>query len=65
LAPAFVSATDYRLKLNDPANSGAGGCCVDKVAAPGTPNADHDVDRTARPKGVGATPFDVGAHEAQ
>jgi hypothetical protein len=62
LTPEFAGASDFRLKTPSAANTA---CCIDKLAAPGTPNADHDVDRTARPKGVGAMPFDVGAHEAQ
>jgi hypothetical protein len=65
--PAFQSATNYRLELNNPANVGVGGCCVDKLAAPSPApaNLDHDIDRTTRPKGAGAMNYDIGAHEAQ
>jgi hypothetical protein len=55
--PTFTS--DYHLVANDVTN---GACCVDKIAAPGTPNADHDVDATHRPKGAS---WDIGAHEVQ
>jgi hypothetical protein len=67
LMPVFESATNYRLKLNDAANVGPSGCCVDKLGAPSPapPNLDHDVDRSARPKGAGAKSYDIGAHEAQ
>jgi hypothetical protein len=61
-SPAFVSGTDFHLKANDAANTA---CCVDKIPtanAPSTPNADHDVDNTRRPKGAG---WDYGAHEVQ
>lgn len=62
LAPTFQSATNYHLVAGDTMNLA---CCIDKLAAPGTPNADHDVDYTARPKGTGASPYDIGAHEVQ
>jgi hypothetical protein len=64
--PVFVASGsstphDYHLKLNDPANVGASGCCVDKIApAAGLPN--HDVDNDTRPLGAG---LDIGADEAQ
>jgi hypothetical protein len=58
--PSFTP--DYHLKLNDTANAGDGGCCVDKIMNPGTANSDHDVDSTHRPKGAS---WDVGAHEVQ
>jgi hypothetical protein len=58
--PSFTP--DYHLKLNDTANVGDGGCCVDKIMNPGTENSDHDVDSTHRPKGMS---WDVGAHEVQ
>ena len=61
--PAFVSMTDFHLDV------GAGlaanqTCCIDKITAPTTPNADHDVDRGPRPKVAGGK-ADIGAHEAQ
>jgi len=61
--PAFVSMTDFHLDV------GAGlaanqTCCIDKISAPTTPNADHDVDRGPRPKVAGGKD-DIGAHEAQ
>jgi hypothetical protein len=66
LNPAFFSASDFHLDVSTaPARTTNAACCVDKLAAPGTPNADHDVDRTSRPKGSSLTPYDVGAHEAQ
>jgi hypothetical protein len=40
-------------------------CCIDKLPTPMTPYSDHDVDFTKRPKGTSATPYDIGAHEAQ
>jgi hypothetical protein len=40
-------------------------CCINQLGTPSTPNSDHDVDRTARPKGTGSTPYDIGAQEAQ
>jgi hypothetical protein len=58
-SPSFTA--DYHLM----ASVGTSACCVDKIATPGTPNADHDVDFTVRPKGTSATPYDVGAHELQ
>jgi hypothetical protein len=62
LTPSFVGANDFHLVASAAANLS---CCIDKVGAPGTPNADHDVDETTRPKGTGATPYDIGAHEVQ
>lgn len=62
MSPTFQGATNFHLVAGDTANLA---CCIDKVTTPGTPNADHDVDRTARPKGTAATPFDIGAHEVQ
>lgn len=41
--------TTFRLKPNDAANQA---CCVDKIASPTTPNADHDVDFAKRPQGA-------------
>jgi hypothetical protein len=60
MAPAFVGATDYHLVAGAVANLA---CCIDKLAAPGTPNANHDVDNTTRPKGTSATPYDISADE--
>jgi|GEM_PF-3632055 len=60
LAPTFVSSIDFHLVANDSANLA---CCIDQVAATGTPHADHDVDGHVRPRGGGATPYDIGAHE--
>ncbi len=57
--PTFVSASDFHLIANDPANIA---CCIDKVTSPGTPNMGHDVDLTIRPKGAA---YDIGAHEVQ
>jgi hypothetical protein len=63
--PVFVSATDFHLATSDAASEAANrACCIDKLPAPSTPNADHDLDFSARPKGAGATPYDIGAHEA-
>lgn len=62
LTPTFQSATNYHLVAGDTMNTA---CCIDKLAAPGTPNANHDVDSTPRPKGTGSTPYDIGAHEVQ
>jgi len=59
LTPTFVSTTDLHLVANDAANTA---CCVDKITNPTTPNKDHDVDGSRRPKG-GAS--DIGAHEVQ
>lgn len=62
--PSFTA--DYHLKISDaPSVAANQDCCINKLPAPTSPNADHDVDRTARPKGTGATPFDIGAHEVQ
>jgi hypothetical protein len=62
LTPSFVGANDFHLVASAAANLS---CCIDKVGAPGTPNADHDVDETTRPKGASATPYDIGAQEVQ
>ncbi len=62
MPPKFVGALDFHLVAGDAANLA---CCIDKVATPGTPNSSHDIDLSARPKGTGATPFDIGAHEVQ
>lgn len=61
LLPAFLDPTrgDYHLRPADPRNAD---CCIDRVPRPGTANADHDVDGSARPKGAA---WDVGAHEAR
>jgi hypothetical protein len=59
LTPTFASADREYLAPNDPANTA---CCVDKVNGAGTPNADHDVDFSRRPKG---SAWDIGAHEVQ
>jgi hypothetical protein len=62
--PAFTS--DDHLDVSTPtAQTTNADCCIDKLVAPGTPMADHDVDRTTRPKGSSATPYDIGAHEVQ
>jgi hypothetical protein len=58
-SPSFTA--NYHLT----SSVGTSACCVDKIAAPGTANADHDVDFSIRPKGASATPYDVGAHELQ
>jgi hypothetical protein len=55
LIPAFVGATDYRLKKGDAANTA---CCVDKAATGPT----LDKDGLPRPLGAG---FDIGAYEAE
>jgi hypothetical protein len=59
LTPTFVAAGDPHLTANDAANTA---CCVDKVTAPTTPNAAHDIDLNHRPKGAA---WDIGAHEVQ
>jgi hypothetical protein len=59
LTPTFATNANDYLAPNDAANKA---CCVDKVGAPTTPNADHDVDFSHRPKG---TAWDIGAHEVQ
>jgi len=59
LDPAFVSATDFHLQSGSSANLA---CCVDKIMNPTTPNADHDIDFSTRPKGAG---WDIGGHEVQ
>jgi hypothetical protein len=58
--PAFVSATDFHLDITAGLAANRA-CCIDKIAAPATPNADHDVDGVTRPRGAA---WDVGAHEA-
>ena len=48
----FVSATNFRLVTGSTANTT---CCIDKVTVdPGTPNKNHDVDKTTRPLGLGS-----------
>jgi hypothetical protein len=56
-SPVFT--TDYHLQANTAGNTS---CCVDKVASPGTPNADHDVDRASRPQGATGK-WTIGANE--
>jgi parallel beta helix pectate lyase-like protein len=63
-APALTS-DDYLDVSTPSAQTTNADCCINKLAAPGTPNADHDVDRGTRPKGAGTTPYDIGGHEAQ
>jgi hypothetical protein len=53
LMPSLTS--DYHLSA-----TGDNSCCVDKIMGPTTPNADHDVDLSMRPKG---NAWDIGAHE--
>jgi hypothetical protein len=64
LTPSFVSlGADYHLVAGASANLS---CCIDQATKPpGTPNTDHDVDETPRPKGTGAKPYDYGAQEVQ
>jgi hypothetical protein len=59
----FAGATMTMPSLTSDYHLAAGGdnsCCIDKIMSPGTPNADHDVDLTMRPKG---NAWDIGAHE--
>jgi hypothetical protein len=50
---------NYHLKPADPLNAT---CCIDQAKPPTSPNADHDVDLSKRPKGKG---YDFGAHEVK
>ena len=59
LTPTFATSADDYLAANDAANKA---CCVDKVANPASPNADHDVDLSHRPRGAA---WDIGAHEVE
>lgn len=64
LAPVFDSNVNLDIS-NIPNETQNKACCIDKLAAPGTPNADHDYNFTQRPKGTGVTPYDIGATEAE
>jgi len=56
-SPVFTA--DGHLQAGAAGNST---CCVDKVASPSTPNADHDVDRSHRPQGTTGK-WTIGANE--
>jgi hypothetical protein len=63
-APAFVSNTDFHLDINGAALAANQACCIDRIPTIMTPNNNHDVDLTVRPKPPG-TAWDIGAHEAK
>jgi hypothetical protein len=65
-APKFLSTTNFHLDISNTTNEQTNKtCCIDQLTATGTPNADHDVDFTPRPKGTGPKNFDIGAQEAE
>jgi hypothetical protein len=63
--PAFKSTTDFHLDITGANEAINKTCCIDQLTAPGTPNSDHDVDFSMRPKGTGPKNYDIGAHEAE
>jgi hypothetical protein len=64
-ASMLVPDLDATFHLNVNATNRA--CCINQVPSPSPAimNQDHDVDRETRPRGASATPYDVGADEAE
>jgi hypothetical protein len=64
-ANMLVPDLDATFHLN--ANATNRACCINQVPSPSPPilNQDHDVDGETRPRGSSATPYDVGADEAE
>jgi hypothetical protein len=65
-APAFIGPPNYHLDITTPSGKQENEMyLINQLGAPGTPNSDHDVDFTPRPKGPGPKNYDIGAQEAE